>query len=222
MGKNPERALLPGGANTGAAISSDRAGTGTALACQNSPRVGGTGTLSALPTPGDTVGHPLSCVMEVAAGVEALAPCAVGDLLPVLPSRRDKHRVWLPGSPLDLEYRPLGAVWTRVVETLTWAERDRPWSRSGTPSLLWPSSGRERSAPVWKRLGAGRVDSIPVRCSALKLAWMPPKAVDVTSPKLPALTLGLRERALPKAQNPDIPLREIGQIRDGRRRAELA
>lgn len=216
MERKPWRALLPGAANTGVAISSGRAGTGTALACQYSPRVGGTEMPSAPPTPGDTVGHPLSCAMEVAAGVEALPPSSVGDLLPGLPSRRDKHRAWLPGSPLDLEYRPLGVVWTRVAETLTWAERDRPWSRSGTPSLLWPSSGRERSAPVWIRLGVGRVDRILVRCSGLELAWMPPKALDMTCPELLALTPGLW-RALPEARNLDIPLGEMRRIRDDRR-----
>jgi hypothetical protein len=57
------------------------------------------------------------------------------------------HRGGQPDSSLDLDHRPLQLAWTGAVETLSWAERDRPVCREGTPSLRWPRSGQEKSEP---------------------------------------------------------------------------
>jgi hypothetical protein len=57
------------------------------------------------------------------------------------------HRGRAPGNHFDLGHRPPGLAWVGEVEIRTWAEKDRPLCREGTPSLRWPSTGCQRSGP---------------------------------------------------------------------------
>lgn len=92
-------------------------------------------------------------------------------LFQVYSSRCGTHRDWWAGSCFGRVHRPPSLAWVGAVATLTWAEKDRPLNREGTPSLRWPNSSRERSAPDWICLGAGRVELQSSRCCGLGFAW---------------------------------------------------
>lgn len=68
---------------------------------------------------------------------------------------RSRHRVLPFDSFLDFVHQPRELVSAEAEETLTWAEKGRPWLERAVPTLLWPESGRERSAEGPRSVGAG-------------------------------------------------------------------
>lgn len=105
-------------------------------------------------------------------GFVSLVVNVLGTLFQVYSSRCGTHRDWWAGSCCGRVHRPPRLAWVGAVAILTWAEKDRPLNREGTPSLRWPNSSRERSAPDWIYLGAGRVELQSARYLGLGFAWI--------------------------------------------------
>lgn len=88
---------------------------------------------------------------------------------------RDRHRGWSPpGKVGGLDHRPLGLLWAESAETLTWAEMDSLLSarEQHFRSLLWATSGLEKSEPGRNNLGGGRANKEMVPDDgAVWLAW---------------------------------------------------
>jgi len=159
------RAQHLAGAGTDAAASSALPVIGTAEVAAARPRDGGTRRAAspdapahrASPGPGLTSRRPPMAAVGVRRGLSRL---------------RDRHPGQPCGSSPGFDHRPLGLAWAEAVETLTWAEKGTPAIEQRCPSLLWPGSGREQSAPDPRRLGVGRVRASTCCGEVLRQAWM--------------------------------------------------
>lgn len=107
---------------------------------------------------------PATCAKRMAAGGAGARTTGEPALWSVLSCRHrgeeslsqlcDKHR-GSSGSFLDFVHQPRELVSAEAEETLTWAEKGRPLRGWPVPTLLEPKSGRWRSVPGQRGLGAG-------------------------------------------------------------------
>lgn len=173
MGRQPGSGLLLAEASTAIEASSGLAEKGNPLADPSLLQDDGKGSPRALQT---RTGRAECCwlrvvVVAVDFGVVA-APSVLGCRPPGESSQGGICRGQWTESSLDLDHRPHQLAWAGAVESLSWAERDRPLCQDGTPSLRWPRSGQEKSAPGLICLGGSRVERTSAHHGELRLAWI--------------------------------------------------